>query len=63
MDRYLNEREQYIVKQRNNWNRLMEKAKTLQTLGEELDLTRERVRQIEKTAYRKLRRIGKEIEI
>ena len=63
MDRYLSDREQYIVKQRNNWNRLMEKAKTLETLGEELDLTRERVRQIEKAAYRKLKRIGKEIEV
>ena len=61
MDKYLNAREQYIVKQRTNWDRLMEKAKTLQDLGDELNLTRERIRQIEKTAYRKLKKASKDI--
>lgn len=55
IDRYLSEKEGYIIKQRNNWDRLMDKAKTLQELSDEFHCTRERIRQIEVCANRKLR--------
>jgi RNA polymerase sigma-32 factor len=48
----LNKRERYIVSER----KLREDARTLESLGEELGLSKERVRQLEAAAFAKMRR-------
>ena len=48
----LNERERYIVVER----RLREEPRTLESLGREMGLSKERIRQLEAAAYTKLRR-------
>jgi RNA polymerase sigma-32 factor len=48
----LNERERFIVTER----KLRDTARTLESLGEELGLSKERVRQLEAAAYAKMRR-------
>ena len=56
----LNEREKYIIMNRY----LTEEPKTLQEIGDEFGITRERVRQIEKRALEKIRKqLPKEIEL
>ena len=54
-DKYLTEREQHIIKLRTNWDKCMEDFATLQEIGEGMGITRERVRQIENQAYKKLK--------
>lgn len=48
----LNDRERFIVRER----RLREEPRTLESLGQELGLSKERVRQLEAAAYAKMRR-------
>jgi RNA polymerase sigma-32 factor len=48
----LNEREQFIVRER----KLREQPRTLESLGEELKLSKERVRQLEAAAFGKMRK-------
>lgn len=48
----LNEREQFIVRER----KLREDARTLESLGNELGLSKERVRQLEAAAFGKMRK-------
>ena len=48
----LNGRERYIVAER----KLREVPRTLESLGEELSLSKERVRQLEAAAFAKMRR-------
>ena len=48
----LNQRERYIVAQR----RLLDEPRTLESLGVEMGLSKERIRQLEAAAYGKLRR-------
>ncbi|MEL7259064.1 MAG: RNA polymerase factor sigma-32 [Pseudomonadota bacterium] len=48
----LNDRERFIVRER----KLRDDARTLESLGEELCLSKERVRQIEAAAFQKMRR-------
>lgn len=48
----LNQRERYIVAQR----RLLDEPRTLESLGAEMGLSKERIRQLEAAAYGKLRR-------
>ncbi len=48
----LNARERYIVAER----KLKEQGRTLESLGEELGLSKERVRQLEAAAFAKMRR-------
>ena len=48
----LNPRERFIVAER----KLREEARTLESLGEELGLSKERVRQLEAAAFGKMRR-------
>ena len=55
-DKYLTEREQHIIKLRTNWDKCMEDFATLQEIGDDMGVTRERVRQIENEAYKKLKR-------
>jgi RNA polymerase sigma-32 factor len=50
--RALNQRERYIVAQR----KLRDDGRTLESLGEELGLSKERVRQLEAAAFAKMRR-------
>ncbi len=58
----LNERERFIVAER----KLRDEARTLESLGEELNLSKERVRQIEAAAFQKMRKFleqqGGEVE-
>lgn len=56
IDKYLSDRESKIIKYRNNWDNLFNKERTLEDIGCEMNLTRERVRQIEKKAYEKIRK-------
>ncbi|MET4128718.1 RNA polymerase sigma-32 factor [Roseovarius sp. MBR-79] len=49
---HLTERERFIVRER----KLIEVPRTLESLGEELNLSKERVRQIEAAAFQKMRR-------
>ena len=48
----LNPRERFIVTER----KLRDEARTLESLGEELGLSKERVRQLEAAAFAKMRR-------
>jgi RNA polymerase sigma-32 factor len=48
----LNERERFVVTER----KLRDEARTLESLGEELNLSKERVRQIEAAAFQKMRK-------
>ncbi|GFE63322.1 RNA polymerase factor sigma-32 [Litoreibacter roseus] len=48
----LNEREQFIVRER----KLLDQPRTLESLGNELGLSKERVRQLEAAAFAKMRR-------
>ena len=48
----LNEREQFIISER----RLSDGGRTLESLGEELGLSKERVRQLEAAAFAKMRK-------
>ncbi|NNK16238.1 MAG: RNA polymerase factor sigma-32, partial [Sulfitobacter sp.] len=48
----LNEREQFIVRER----KLRDQPRTLESLGEELKLSKERVRQLEAAAFVKMRK-------
>lgn len=48
----LNEREQYIVRER----KLIEAPRTLESLGQELGLSKERIRQVEAAAFAKMRK-------
>jgi RNA polymerase sigma-32 factor len=48
----LNERERFIVRER----KLRDEPRTLESLGEELGLSKERVRQLEAAAFAKMRR-------
>jgi RNA polymerase sigma-32 factor len=58
----LNERERFIVRER----KLAEEPRTLESLGNELSLSKERVRQLEAAAYKKMRkhleRVGGEVQ-
>jgi RNA polymerase sigma-32 factor len=48
----LNDRERFIVRER----KLRDGARTLESLGEELNLSKERVRQLEAAAFQKMRK-------
>ena len=48
----LNEREQFIVRER----KLLDRPRTLESLGDELGLSKERVRQLEAAAFAKMRK-------
>jgi RNA polymerase sigma-32 factor len=48
----LNERERFIVRER----KLRDDARTLESLGQELGLSKERVRQLEAAAFQKMRK-------
>jgi RNA polymerase primary sigma factor len=54
----LNPRERKVIEERFGFNP-EEEPKTLQKIGEQLNITRERVRQIEQQAIKKLRRNAK----
>ena len=48
----LNERERFIIRER----KLRDDARTLESLGQELSLSKERVRQLEAAAFAKMRK-------
>jgi RNA polymerase sigma-32 factor len=48
----LNERERFIVRER----KLLDEPRTLESLGNELSLSKERVRQLEAAAFSKMRK-------
>jgi RNA polymerase sigma-32 factor len=48
----LNERERFIIRER----KLRDEARTLESLGQELGLSKERVRQLEAAAFTKMRK-------
>jgi len=48
----LNERERFIVRER----KLRDEPRTLESLGQELSLSKERVRQLEAAAFTKMRK-------
>jgi RNA polymerase sigma-32 factor len=48
----LNDREQFIVRER----KLRDQPRTLESLGDELSLSKERVRQLEAAAFVKMRK-------
>ena len=48
----LNERERFIVRER----KLRDAPRTLESLGQELNLSKERVRQLESAAFGKMRK-------
>ena len=48
----LNQRERFIVQER----KLRDKPRTLESLGSELSLSKERVRQLEAAAFQKMRK-------
>ena len=48
----LNERERFIVRER----KLLDTPRTLECLGKELNLSKERVRQLEAAAFAKMRK-------
>ena len=54
-NKYLTEREQHIIKLRTNWDKCLGDFATLQEIGDGMGITRERVRQIESKAYKKLK--------
>ena len=54
-DKYLSEREQHVIKLRTNWDKCLGDFATLQEIGDGMGITRERVRQIENKAYKKLK--------
>lgn len=58
----LNDKEQYIIKNRFALGQMKER-KTLEEIGQHFNITRERVRQIEKTALRKLERNAQNVNI
>ena len=62
IDKYLSEREAKIIKYRNNWDNLFNEGRTLEDIGCEMNLTRERIRQIEKKAYEKIRKHHKDVD-
>jgi len=47
----LSDREQYIIRER----KLIEAPRTLESLGTEMGLSKERIRQVEAAAFRKMR--------
>ena len=57
----LNKREKYILEHRFGLNG--DKKETLETIGSKLKVTRERIRQIERAALIKLRKILKDYKI
>ncbi len=62
IDKYLSEREAKVIKYRNNWDNLFNGGRTLEDIGCEMNLTRERIRQIEKKAYQKIRKHHSDVD-
>ncbi|MBC8356098.1 MAG: sigma-70 family RNA polymerase sigma factor [Planctomycetes bacterium] len=58
----LSQRERYIIRCRFGWGREFE-PRTLQEIADELDISRERVRQLEAKAIKKLQEIAKKIDL
>ena len=55
----LNEREQFIVRER----KLIDSPRTLESLGAELGLSKERVRQLEPAAFGKMRKYLEKMQV
>lgn len=62
IDKYLSDREAKVIKYRNNWDNLFNGGRTLEDIGCEMNLTRERIRQIEKKAYEKIRKHHSDVD-